>query len=75
MLLGFSSFYESEVFSLVPFLGEIQFPSIEQELITQSDSALTIQELNSVLETYYRTRWVPAQAPRLLAGQLPPEVG
>ena len=50
----FLSFYESlykSEFSSDPtdthrFLDELQFPSINPEMVSQLDSALTIQELN-----------------------------
>lgn len=55
----FSSFYESlykSEFSSDPtdmhkFLDELQFPSINPELVNQLDSALTIQELNLALQS------------------------
>ena len=50
----FSSFYESlyaselssEPADMHTFLDELQFPSVNPELVTQLDSALTIQELS-----------------------------
>lgn len=54
----FSSFYESlykselssDLADMHTFLDDLQFPSINPELVNQLGSALTIQELNSALQ-------------------------